>query len=53
LAVEIKILSGTSNYYIDYMDIETNNLRKTKPVIKGYTLKELKDYFSSIGEKKI
>ncbi len=34
------------------MDIETNNLRKTKPVIKGYTLKELKDYFSSIGEKR-
>lgn len=26
----------------------TNN----KPVLKGYTLKELKDYFSSIGEKR-
>ena len=34
------------------MDIETNNLQKTKPVIKGYTLKELKDYFSSVGEKR-
>lgn len=34
------------------MDIETNNLTKTKPVIKGYTLKELKDYFSSVGEKR-
>lgn len=34
------------------MDIEINNLQKTKPVIKGYTLKELKDYFSSVGEKR-
>ena len=34
------------------MEIETNNLQKTKPVIKGYTLKELKDYFSSVGEKR-
>ncbi|MCW9065405.1 MAG: hypothetical protein OQJ78_03850, partial [Ignavibacteriaceae bacterium] len=23
-----------------------------KPVLKGYTLKQLKDYFSSIGEKR-
>lgn len=34
------------------MNIETNNLQRTKPVIKGYTLKELKDYFSSVGEKR-
>jgi 23S rRNA (adenine2503-C2)-methyltransferase len=34
------------------MEIETNSLKKTKPVIKGYTLKELKDYFSSVGEKR-
>jgi 23S rRNA (adenine2503-C2)-methyltransferase len=34
------------------MEIETTDLQKTKPVIKGYTLKELKDYFSSVGEKR-
>jgi len=34
------------------MDIEINNLQKRKPVLKGYTLEELKDYFSALGEKK-
>ena len=34
------------------MNSEDNLVTNNKPVLKGYTLKELKDYFSSIGEKR-
>ena len=34
------------------MNSEANSGNNKKPILKGYTLKELKDYFSLIGEKR-
>ena len=34
------------------MNSETNAGKSKKPVLKGYTLKELKEYFTTVGEKR-
>lgn len=47
-----KIFTISCNSYICSMESVENSGTDKKPILKGYTLKQLKDYFSSIDEKR-